>query len=337
MDNLLIYDSTLRDGSHAIKHQLKLEDINKYTQLAQKANIDILEVGHGNGLGGSSFQVGLSLHSDKEIIETARKNLVDTKLATLVLPGFASINHDLKQAIDIGVDVFRVAVHCSEATLAVSYIDFLKGQNKVVYAALMMSHMVTNEVLLEQTKLLFKYGADAVFLFDSAGYMTPNNVKEKIKYLIEHTNKPIAFHAHNNLGLAVANTLVSIESGSFIVDGCCSGFGAGAGNTNLESIVSILKRENYNMKVDLSNLFSLSRYVQKNILQEIPNMTIENIMSGTHGVFSGFVKHIENIANEYNIDSLILLKELGTQNIIAGQEDMILKIALQIRKNNEIN
>ncbi|MBU1659465.1 4-hydroxy-2-oxovalerate aldolase [bacterium] len=331
MRELLFYDSTLRDGNHALSHQITKEQIHNYTKLAESSGIDIVEVGHGNGLAGSSFQVGMALLSDKEMFESAKANLDKTKLSTLVLPGFVSIKNDLKDAVDIGVDIFRVAVHCSEATLSVSYIDFIKSSGKDVYLALMMSHMVCKEELLKQAQIGVSYGADAIFLFDSAGYMTPQTVSEKISYLRAHLEKPVAFHAHNNLGLAVANTLSSIQSGATIADGCSRGFGAGAGNAQLEILAALLKREGYSFKARVDKVLDLADYAHAHLLKELPYSNSSSILGGVHGVFSGFKYQVQKIAKEHNLDVGEILQELGRQKVIAGQEDMILKIAMQIK------
>lgn len=332
MKRLSVYDSTLRDGNHAVAHSLNKEQIATYAKLAEQSGIDILEVGHGNGLAGSSYQVGLSALSDKEMFEAAKSNLNNTKLSSLVLPGFVSIKENLQEAFELGVDVFRIALHCTEATLAVSYIDAIKLQGKKAYLALMMSHMINKEELLEQALIGQKYGADAIFIFDSAGYMTPQEVKGKVAFLSENLDIPVAFHAHNNLNLAVANTLASIEAGASFIDGCAKGFGAGAGNAQLEILCALLQREGYSFGADVNKVLALADYVGSDLVKELPHSGTTSILSGTYGVFSGFKPHVERIAKEFGIDVGTILKELGKEKVIAGQEDMILKIAMQIKE-----
>lgn len=237
--NITIQDSTLRDGNHAVRHQLGSDDVSAYCRSAELAGVPILEVGHGNGLGAGSFQVGLARTSDKEMLSIARENLRKTRLAVHIMPGFATIERDLKPALDIGVNVIRVGTHCTEADIAERYINFAAERGVEVIGSLMMSHMLDKHRLLEQAEKFQSYGANGVSLYDSAGSYLPNDVTEKISHLVKNLKISVGFHAHNNLGLAIANSIAAVNAGAKIIDGSIKGFGAGAGNAQLEVLVAV--------------------------------------------------------------------------------------------------
>ena len=221
---ILIADPTLRDGSHANQHQFTKAQIQKYCKAAEIAGIPILEVGHGNGIGASSLQVGISLLDDLSMIITARNNLTKTKLGVFMIPGFATIKKDLKPAIDAGVDIVRVASHCTEADITERHINYVRERGKVAHGCLMSSHMATSDILVEECKKMEAYGAQAIILMDSAGNSLPHDVSEKISVIVKNLNIPVGFHAHNNLSMAVANSIAAVEAGALIVDGTAKGF-----------------------------------------------------------------------------------------------------------------
>ena len=229
MNKILISDPSLRDGNHSVKHTISLSSIERYCKFAEKAKIPVIEVGHGNGLGASSILIGQSLHSDKDILTTARKNLQKTKLSVHSIPGIATIDNDIKPAIDCGVDIFRIATHCTESTLSKTHIEFLKNQSKEVHGVLMMSALISAKELLSQALNMQSYGAEAIIIMDSTGTYMPKDVQERISLLVNNLSVSVGFHGHNNLGLSVANSLVAAENGAEIIDACICGFGAGAG------------------------------------------------------------------------------------------------------------
>lgn len=334
MRKIHIHDVSLRDGSHAISHQLTKEQIISYCIAANNAGIATMEVGHGNGLGASSIQVGLSRLTDEEMLRTAKENLTSTKLAVHVMPGFATINKDINNAFDWGVDLLRVACHCTEADITERHISYARERGKEVIGALMMTHMASKETLLEEALKMQTYGAEGVVLYDSAGAYLPNDVKDKISFLVTNINIPVGFHAHNNLGLAIANSLTAIESGAQIIDGAIRGFGAGAGNAQLEVLVAVLKKMEYETGISLYKILDAAEIAQNKILQEIPTINNLSIISGLSGVFSGFAKHVSRIAKEYGLDPRDIFVELGKQKVIAGQEDLIVQVAIDIIKCN---
>jgi len=331
MKNIIISDATLRDGSHAISHQLTREQIAIYCLAADAAGIPIVEVGHGNGLGASSLQVGLSLIDDQEMLETAKKNLKNSKLGIHVIPGFATIKKDLAIAFAIGVDVVRVASHCTEADITERHISFAREKGKEVYGVLMMSHMVSKELLLEEASKMQSYGAEGIVIMDSAGAYLPGDVTERIGYLASHLNVPIGFHAHNNLGMSIANSVAAVAAGARMLDASARGFGAGAGNAQLEVLVAVLEKMGYTTNIDLYKVLDAASLIETYFTKILPNITNESIVSGLAGVFSGFAKHVMVAAREQGVDPRDILFELGKRKVVAGQEDVIVEVALALK------
>ncbi len=330
MRNIILHDPTLRDGNHAVKQHISLNQINSYTSLMDTVGLDVIEVGHGLGLGASSLQLGMTECTDREMLQCARKNLKRTKLGIHITPGYGR-EKDLEIAIEEGVDVIRVAAHCTEADITESLIKGSIKHNKEVYGCLTMSHMADEHILLEQTKKIESYGAQGVVLMDSAGSYTMEDVKRKITLLAKNLSIKIGFHAHNNMGMAVANSLIALEHGASIIDATVKGFGAGAGNTPLELLVAVLTKMNYSISVDLNQLFDAVDKTSH--FMDISNSTIttNNIVSGLYGVFGGFNSHVVRLANQLGIDSKLIYKELGRRQVIAGQEDLIIETAYKIK------
>ena len=331
-EHATIYDVSLRDGSHAISHQLTTEQISEYAKAADKANLYAIEVGHGNGIGASSILVGKSRLSDEEMLITAKENLTNTKLGIHVIPGFATINKDLKKALDIGVDIFRIASHCTEADTTERHIGFARENGKEVYGLLMSSHMTTPEILLEEAIKMQTYGAEAIVILDSAGSYLPDDVKERISLLSQNLHVPVGFHGHNNLGLAVSNSIIALDSGAKIIDASIKGFGAGAGNTQLEVLVGLLTKYNYETDIDLYGILDLADIAEKLLLKEPITISSLSIVSGLSSVFSGFSKHVKRISSKYGVDPKDVFFELGKEKVVGGQEDKIIDIAIKLSK-----
>ena len=328
--HILVSDPTLRDGNHACAHQLSVEQIAIYAEAAENAGVPIVEVGHGNGLGASSLQVGLSKETDKNMLETARKHLNKSKLGIHVIPGFATIKRDLITAIDIGVDVVRIASHCTEADITQRHIGYVRERGKEAYGVLMMSHMASSNVLVEEAQKMEIYGAEGIIIMDSAGAYLPNDVIEKITALVNGLKIPVGFHAHNNLGMAVANSIAAIEAGAKILDGTARGFGAGAGNTQLEVLVAVLEKMGFVTGINLYKMFDAAEIAEDKIMKSVPIINSENIISGMAGVFSGFAKHVSRISNEYKVDARDVYVELGRRRIVGGQEDIIIEVVMDL-------
>lgn len=327
---ILISDPTLRDGNHAVFHQIDVAQIAAYCKAADVAGIPIVEVGHGNGLGASSIQLGHSKVSDHEMIEVARANLVRSKLGVFTIPGFGTIKRDLKPAIDRGADVVRVGSHCTEADTTARHLSFAREQGKDAYGNLMMSHMAPPSVLVEECKKMESYGAMGVVLMDSAGAMLPHEVTERIRILSENVGIPVGFHAHNNLGMAIANSIAAAEAGARILDGCARGFGAGAGNAQLEVLVAVLDKMGYETGIDLYGVLDLSELAERSVCKVIPIIRSTSIVSGMAGVVSTFTKHVERISKQYAVDPRDVFFELGRRKVVAGQEDLIIESAMTL-------
>ena len=335
MKKILISDPTLRDGSHAVRHQLSASQIAAYAAAAEAAGIPIVEVGHGNGLGASSLQVGLSLTDDQAMLKAARKHLSRSKLGIFLIPGFATINKDLRPALELGADVVRVACHCTEADTTQRHISFAREQGKEVYGVLMMSHMASAEILLDECRKMESYGAEGVILMDSAGASLPEDVSQKIRVLTNSLNIPVGFHAHNNLGMAVINSLTAAQAGATILDGTARGFGAGAGNTQLEVLTAVLQKAGFDTGIDLYKMLDAADLAEREILPAMPTIRSLSIVSGLAGVFSGFAKHVERAAAEHKVDARDILFELGRRRAVAGQEDMIIEIASALARKQD--
>lgn len=333
---ITIIDSTLRDGSHALAHQLSREFIEGYAQGAELAGMPFLVVGHGNGLGASSVHLGQSLLTDHEMLSVAKSKLSRTKLAGFLIPGFGTIKRDIIPAIEAGIQCLIVASHCTEANVTRQHIQFGRSHNLETYGVLMMSHMATSEQLLENAKAMESYGAEGIILMDSAGAYLPVDVQHKIATLVRGLHVAVGFHAHNNLGMAVANSLIAVESGATIIDATTRGLGAGAGNCPLEAFSAVLSRSGTETGLNLYSLMDngdlVAAYASK--LPEINSITLT---SGLSGVFSGFAPHASKAAKRFGVDVRDILSELGRRSIVAGQEDMIIEVAkmLSQQKRNK--
>lgn len=330
---IIISDPTLRDGNHAVKHELSAEQIAAYCKAADAAGVSIVEVGHGNGLGASSLQLGESRTPDHLALVTARENLTNSKLGIHVIPGFATIERDLKPALALGVEVVRVASHCTEADICERHIGFSRSMGVEVWGCLMMSHMISPSLLLEQARKMESYGAEGVVFMDSAGYYLPDDVRQRVDLLVSELSISVGFHAHNNLGLAIANSIAAADAGATLLDGCARGFGAGAGNAQLEVLIAVLDRLGYSTGVDLYKMLDAGDLAEEVLLKEMPSIKSVSVVSGMAGVFSGFMKPVTRIAKELNIDPRDIFFELGRRKIVAGQEDIILEVAKELAEH----
>lgn len=332
MNKILFFDSTLRDGSHAVQHQISKEAIKDYCQMIDDAGMHTVIVGHGNGLGASSLQVGQSLLSDLEMLKMAKSNLDFTKLGVYIIPGFGTINRDIKPAIEIGVDLFKVGCHCTEADTTYQHIEYLREAGKEVYGILMMYHMISKEQLLVEAQKMQSYGAQGVIIMDSAGASTPEMVQKTINTLYEGLDIRVGFHGHNNMSLAVANSYIAISEGASIIDGTIRGFGAGAGNCQLEALVALLEKNDIKTGVDLYKLLDVSEKIMPNIMKKDMGLDVSSIVSGMAGVFSAFKVPVLKAAKEFDVDARDIFFELGKRKAIAGQEDMIIEIAQELKR-----
>lgn len=329
---IFIIDSTLRDGSHAMRHQFTAEHIINYARGAEKAGIKLIIVGHGNGLGASSLQLGMSLLSDAEMLSTAREELKETKLGAFLIPGFGTIKNDVEPAIKLGIEALMVASHCTEANITRQHIQYAREKGLDTYGVLMMSHMISAKELLEQALKMQEYGAMGIILMDSAGAYLPDHVTEKVKTLVDGLEIDVGFHPHNNLGMAIANAVAAVNAGAKIIDGTSKGLGAGAGNCQLEVIVAILHKTGVETGLDLYTMMDNSDKIIAPIMKKAQEINSITLTSGLAGVFSGFAPFAEKAAIRFNVDVRDILMELGRMKVVAGQEDVIIDVAMKLSK-----
>lgn len=316
------HDLTIRDGCHAISHKLTADMIKKHCLFVEKSRIPVMEIGHGNGLGASSILIGKSSLSDIEMISLAKSYLTNTKLSVHVIPGLATIERDIEPAINLGVDIFRIASHCTEASMTKTHIEYIASRGKTVYGALMMCATCPIDVLVKEAEKMKSYGASAVIIMDSTGSFTPDQVEDYFKELSKIGIK-LGFHAHNNLGLAIANSLVAIKYGAEIIDATVRGFGAGAGNTPLEIITAIHPSGDINVLESIDDL----EY-------KTPVTKVINILTAKHKLHSVFEKKILESSQKYNVPLTSLVEELGANKLVAGQEDLVRVIAAQMSEQS---
>lgn len=333
MRKIKFIDATLRDGNHALKQQISVETVERFCRGMDGSGIEAVVVGHGNGLGASSLQVGIALEKDESLLTTARKALKTTKLGAYLIPGFGTIKDNIDPAIECGVDLFKIGCHCTEADTTRQHIEYVKFMDKTAYGILMMYHLAPTEKILDEAKKMQSYGADGVILMDSAGASTPELVKRTVGTLVDALDIEIGFHAHNNLGLAVGNTYTAVQQGATIIDGTLRGLGAGAGNCPLETVAALLLKEGFSLDIDLYKLFDVSKEVVAPLMNPpCSGLDDISIVSGMAGVFSAFKVHVINASREFNVDPRDILMELGRQKVVAGQEDKIVEVAARLQE-----
>ncbi|WP_066053819.1 4-hydroxy-2-oxovalerate aldolase [Robertmurraya korlensis] len=329
--DVILTEVALRDGSHAIRHQFTVEQVTQVAMGLDQANVPYIEVSHGDGLGGSSLQYGFSRTNEMELIEAAAASVKQAKISVLLIPGIGT-KQELKHAAQLGAKMVRVATHVTEADVAPQHIALAKDLGLETVGFLMMSHMAPTEKLVEQAKLMESYGADTVYVVDSAGALLPHEVKEKIRALRQSLSIDIGFHAHNNLSLAVANSITAIEEGARRIDGSIRCLGAGAGNTQTEVLVAVLDRLGIKTGVDLYKMMDVAEDIVAPILEKPQEITKDGLVLGYAGVYSSFLLHAQAAARKFGIDSRDILVELGKMKVVGGQEDMILDVAAELAK-----
>lgn len=332
MRDILISDPSLRDGNHCVKHKISLESVARYCQFADKAGIPVVEVGHGNGIGASSLLIGQMPHTDSQMLSVARENLKKSKLGVHVIPGMATIHRDITSAIDNGVDVFRIASHVTEANITRPHIEYVRNRGKTAYGVLMMSALADTKTLVAEAKKMEEYGAETFLIMDSTGTYLPRDVEERIKALKDNLSINIGFHGHNNLGLAVANSLIAVQNGANVIDACIRGFGAGAGNTQLECLIPVLEQYGYKTNIDFQKVIMEADNIMDYMVKTVPVAAPINILTGLTKLFSGFEKPIIKASKLYGVEYSSLIFELGNRKLVAGQEDLILEIAQNLNK-----
>lgn len=325
--SICISDPTLRDGNHAHRHQLSLKTIEDYITQSQSAQIDIIEIGHGCGAGASSLHFGRLPFTEQQLYQTVQACRPQSAIGIHLIPGIGRIA-DLDLAMKYGVSVFRIASHCSESDATEYYIHYLKQCQQKVFGVLMMMHFADKDTLKFNAERMLSYGADGIILMDSAGYELPHTVYEKIHYLSTELDCLIGFHGHNNLHLAISNSLAAASAGASLIDATLMGFGAGAGNTPLEILCHLLTRYGYQTQIHLTQLNQLHEFFSQPDSEIHPPIASNStLLSGLHGIFSGMVRAMDHAADIYHIDKNTLYELAGQKKLIAGQEDSIYCIA----------
>lgn len=328
-----IIDTTLRDGSHAIRHTYSPEQAGKIAAALAKAGAPTIECGHGDGISGSSCQYGFAQYDEYEVLQAVLDNAGDAKVGILLLPGIGTVE-DLKRAHGMGAKLVRVATHVTEADVGEQHIKMARELGMEAIGFLMMSHMEPPEKILEQAKKFESYGASAVYMADSAGAMVPDDVSARVSYLKEHLPLPVGFHAHNNLGLAIGNSLAAANAGADYIDGTLRGLGAGAGNAPHEVLTAVFKKQGIETGEDL---YAIMDAAEENIPPLGVQMVIDKyaLSIGYAGVYSSFFLHAKRAADRYGLDARDILIELGRLRTVGGQEDMILDVAYRLAQQKK--
>ena len=330
MSRIYLTDTTLRDGSHTVSHQFTPDDMAKVAAGLEAAGVDIIEIGHGDGLTGSTQNYGFSKYTDFELVKGAASGLTGkSKLAVLLIPGIGTVE-DLEEAHKMGATAVRVATHVTEADVSAQHIKAAKEMGLWTVGFLMMAHMTDAARLTEEALKMESYGADVVYATDSGGAMLPQDVTEKISSLKKALKVPVGHHAHNNLGLAVSNSMAAIAAGATYIDGTLSGLGAGAGNTSTEMLMAVFNKMGIEHGGDLYKAMDVSNDVLRPILAAkgvTVNNNLDALMIGYAGVYSSFMLHARRASERFGVDTRDILIELGRRKAVGGQEDWIIEVA----------
>ena len=329
-----VIDTTLRDGSHAVEHTFTPEQVMDVCRGLDEGGVYCAEVGHGAGIGGSVLQYGLGLYDTVDLIKAAKSVTKRMKIGTLLVPGLGTME-DLKKGAEAGLDLVRVAVHCTEADVGAQHIKLAKELGLEAIMFFMMTHMTSPEELAEQAAMAESYGADAVYFADSAGALIPQEIKDRVEAARRKIQIPIGVHTHNNLGLGVANAIAGVEAGCAYVDGATEGLGAGSGNGNTQAIVAVLQKMGIETGCDMYKLVETGDKAVRPLVRHSLEITGGSIILGYIGVYSSFYLHVLEASEKYQIEPKLIFEELGRRKVVGGQEDQIIDICHNILEERE--
>jgi 4-hydroxy-2-oxovalerate aldolase len=337
LQRVQITDTTLRDGDHAMAHQFTIKQVQNIAAALDDAGVPVIEVSHGDGLAGSSLQYGMLLEPEERYIEAAASVIKRGKLAVLLLPGVGT-RTELKRAAELGAKIARIATHCTEADISEQHIQFAKDLGMEVVGFLMMAHMVNPEKLAEQARLMESYGADCVYVVDSAGAMTEPDARARVRALRNalDSGTDAGFHSHNNLSLAISNSIAAIEEGATRSEGSTCGLGAGAGNAMTEVLVAVLDKLAIETGIDLFKIMDISEDLVRPIMRHVPRVDRASLTMGYAGVYSTFLLHAYRAAERFQVDARDILVELGRRKAVGGQEDMIIDVAVELAQQKSV-
>ena len=331
-----LHDMCLRDGMHAKAHQITTQQMTDVAVALDEAGIPLIEVTHGDGLGGSSINYGFPASSDEDYLGAVVPRMKNAKISALLIPGIGTVDH-LRMAHGLGVHTIRVATHCTEADVSEQHIGLARELEMDTVGFLMMAHMLEPREILEQAKLMEGYGANCIYCTDSAGYMLPDDVRARIGALREEL-KPeteLGFHGHHNMAMGIANSLAAMEAGANRIDGSVAGLGAGAGNTPLEVFVAVLDRMGVHHGIGVYDLMNVAEDVVVPLMDQQIRVDRDSLILGYAGVYSSFLLHAQRASKKYGVPSSDILVELGRRKTIGGQEDMIEDVALDMVKQRD--
>jgi len=330
---IVLHDNTLRDGMHPKRHQISIEQMVSVATGLDAAGMPLIEVTHGDGLGGASVNYGFPKHTDEEYLKAVIPALKKTKVSALLLPGIGTVDH-LKMAHELGVNTIRVATHCTEADVSEQHIGMARKLGMDLLVHLMMAHMSEPEKLVVQAKLMESYGANCVYVTDSAGYMLPDDVSARVA-AVRAALKPeteIGFHGHHNMSMGVSNSLAAVEAGAVRIDGSTNGLGAGAGNTPLEVFVAVCNRMDIETGVDLYKLMDVAEDIVLPMMDHMVRIDRDALTLGYAGVYSSFLLFAKRAEKKYGVPARDILVELGRRGMVGGQEDMIEDTAITMAR-----
>ena len=328
---ILLHDMCLRDGMHPKRHQISIEQMVTIASALDAAGVPLIEVTHGDGLGGASVNYGFPAHSDEDYLRAVVPRMKSAGVSALLLPGIGTVDH-LRLAHDCGVRTIRVATHCTEADVAEQHIGEARRLGLDTVGFLMMAHMQEPENLAKQALLMEGYGANCVYCTDSAGYMLPQDVTARIRALREvlQPSTEIGFHGHHNLAMGIANSLAAVDAGATRIDGSAAGLGAGAGNTPLEIFAAVCQRMGVATGVDLYRLMDVAEDLVVPMMDQPIRVDRDSLTLGFAGVYSSFLLFAQRAAQKYGISSRDILVEMGRRKSVGGQEDLIEEVAVEL-------